>query len=336
MSIAMGLLATLFVGLRVWARTYTRIKHGLDDSIVISAMLFIYGFIVIAVYRGGSGKHLAANLMAEPRVFSRAVLYLSVGDILYATSIALLKASILVMYCRIFPLRSMKVGGYSLGVIVLMWWIAVCLLAIFQCRPVRKAWGMSTTEGTCIDKGIWFTSVAVPNIVTDVAILALPVRQVSLLRLSRARKMAVSGIFLLGGFVVIVSCLRLRCLLDLRGGEDGDFTRLVACVWWWSDVEISIGCVSACLPTLRPLARLLVGLFRRHTMSNRITDGLNNVETIGCARSRHPQDMTGNGVESCEHLGDEGAPTADLNLRQGHSNEVSTVALGNQDSHLQS
>jgi hypothetical protein len=39
MSIAMGLLATLFVGLRVWARTYTRIKHGLDDSIVISAMV---------------------------------------------------------------------------------------------------------------------------------------------------------------------------------------------------------------------------------------------------------------------------------------------------------
>ena len=38
-SIAMGLLAALFVALRVWARTYTRIKHGLDDWIVISAMV---------------------------------------------------------------------------------------------------------------------------------------------------------------------------------------------------------------------------------------------------------------------------------------------------------
>jgi hypothetical protein len=153
--------------------------------------------------------------------------YLSVGDLLYATSIALLKASILTMYCRIFPIRSMKIGGASLGVIVLIWWLLVCLISVFQCRPIQKAWGMSTVDGTCINKGIWFTGVAVPNIATDMAILALPVHQVLQLHLSMVRKLAIAGIFLLGGFVVIVSCLRLRCLLHLRGEENGDFTRML-------------------------------------------------------------------------------------------------------------
>jgi hypothetical protein len=125
--------------------------------------------------------------------------YLSVGDLLYATSIALLKASILTMYCRIFPIRSMKIGGASLGVIVLIWWLLVCLISVFQCRPIQKAWGMSTVDGTCINKGIWFTGVAVPNIATDVAILALPVHQVLQLHLSMVRKLAIAGIFLLGG-----------------------------------------------------------------------------------------------------------------------------------------
>lgn len=39
LGIAMGLLATLFVVLRLWARTYTQIRHGMDDWIVISALV---------------------------------------------------------------------------------------------------------------------------------------------------------------------------------------------------------------------------------------------------------------------------------------------------------
>ena len=40
---------------------------------------------------------------------------------------------------------------------------------------------------------------AIPNIITDVIILALPMGKVWHLQMSRGRRLAVSGMFLLGG-----------------------------------------------------------------------------------------------------------------------------------------
>lgn len=55
------------------------------------------------------------------------------------------------------------------------------------------------TEGTCIDTCSFLIGNAVPNIITDAAILSLPVYQVSKLNLKTLQKAAVTGIFLLGG-----------------------------------------------------------------------------------------------------------------------------------------
>jgi len=87
--------------------------------------------------------------------------------------------------------------GEGLGAIVLAWAIACVAGVIFSCNPVNGFWDRSIPS-TCIDSTKFFIGNAVPNMVTDTAILVLPVRMVWRLQMSKKRKVAVSGMFLLG------------------------------------------------------------------------------------------------------------------------------------------
>ena len=92
---------------------------------------------------------------------------------------------------------------------------------------------------------------AILEAVIEVIILVLPIRELHQLKLSRKRKVAVSSIFALGGFVVITGIVRMAVLyrpkqhaLDLTKGDI------------WFNVHLGTAIISACLPTFRPLLRL--------------------------------------------------------------------------------
>jgi hypothetical protein len=114
----------------------------------------------------------------------------------------MVKLSILAMYRQIFPTSFVMVGSYVLGGIVLTWWIAVTLIALLQCRPLPMLWDVFITDGTCMDRIQLFLGNAIPNIITDVLILGLPLSGVLRLQISLSKKLGISGIFLLGGAYV--------------------------------------------------------------------------------------------------------------------------------------
>lgn len=101
------------------------------------------------------------------------------------------------MYCRIFPLRGFKIGAWVLSTLTVLWSISFLFVCIFQCNPIPKAWDL-TIPGTCVDLRKVFIGNAVINIVTDFAILAMPVHQVWKVQMRLAQKIIISGIFLLG------------------------------------------------------------------------------------------------------------------------------------------
>ncbi len=93
----------------------------------------------------------------------------------------------------------MKISCYILGGVVTAWWVAVVIVTSLQCRPIRRLWTPSITEGVCINTCAFIIGNAVPNIITDAAILSLPVHEVRKLNLRTLQKAAVTGMFLLGG-----------------------------------------------------------------------------------------------------------------------------------------
>lgn len=55
-----------------------------------------------------------------------------------------------------------------------------------------------------------------PNIVTDAAILCMPIWEVWKLQLRTIQRLAVIGIFLLGAFVIVASIYRFTTILQLN------------------------------------------------------------------------------------------------------------------------
>jgi hypothetical protein len=139
----------------------------------------------------------------------------------YITLIALIKISILVMYYRVFRSASMKRGTLILGAITGVWWLSILLLATFQCAPVRAAFDRDAAkDGKCMAKQAYFLSNGIPNIVTDMMILCLPILEIRRLQLKSAQRLAIATVFLMGMFVVVASICRLVSVVQLFNGTN--------------------------------------------------------------------------------------------------------------------
>ena len=101
------------------------------------------------------------------------------------------------MYCRIFALHSFRIGAWILSTITVLWSLMFIFICVFQCTPIPRAWN-PTIPGKCLYLRGIFIGNAVPNIVTDVAILTMPLFRVRKLHMPFAQRITLSMIFLLG------------------------------------------------------------------------------------------------------------------------------------------
>lgn len=123
--------------------------------------------------------------------------FLVVAEILYVFNLVWTKLSILLMYYRIFRVPYFKKVAYIISAFIIAWVICITFLFIFICVPVEKLW-YPDLPGHCIDQvGTWIANAA-STILSDVAILVLPIPQVWKLQLRRPEKIGVTVAFCLG------------------------------------------------------------------------------------------------------------------------------------------
>lgn len=118
-------------------------------------------------------------------------------EIIYGFAIAFAKCSILLLYYRIFISSRFRVAIYVLAFIVISWGLSDVFVAIFQCSPVRFAWDKAI-QGSCINQLAFYRWISMPNIVTDIVMLSLPMPMVWKLHCSVAQRVGLSAIFLMG------------------------------------------------------------------------------------------------------------------------------------------
>ena len=73
----------------------------------------------------------------------------------------------------------------------------VILVCVFQCHPIAFVWNKSI-PGSCINSCLFLTIKSGLNVLTDFAILVMPLPAVLGLQLSHFQKVSLVGIFLLG------------------------------------------------------------------------------------------------------------------------------------------
>ncbi|KAJ6190021.1 hypothetical protein N7519_000042 [Penicillium mononematosum] len=285
-------LAVLFVILRFLARWKKSLKPGLDDYFIVAALVPFFTLVGLGLVLTNYGMGVHSETLPAENLITIAKL-LVVYECVYVTTIAVIKVSILLMYCRIFPTREIRMASMVLGGVSIAWGIAIILVSIFQCTPIARAWD-THIPGTCINLKASFIGNAVPNIVTDILILSLPVRVVRRLHASLTQRLSVIGTFLLGSLFVYPLLLHitgLRQWTDWTLSQSVVFTSIYrfttlfefdpADIAWtlgksctWCIVESSAGIISACMPTLRPLFVMISKEFSSQcgTQETRTTD----------------------------------------------------------------
>ena len=161
-----------------------------------------------------------------------------------------IKFSVLQLYRRIFFVsKAFNVAYWAIGGFVLGYSIAQTFAAIFQCVPIRVLWD-PTAEGHCIDASLAATLLAAFNVVTDVAILILPMPILWSMQMSVQQKLQITGMFLLGGFVCVASIYRCVVIHTLST-TDPTWQDVPTDVWTMAELGVAI--IAACLPTFKPL-----------------------------------------------------------------------------------
>jgi hypothetical protein len=197
--------------------------------------------------------------------------------ILYNPALMATKTSILIFYLRLArnTQNLLRIASYVTLVIVNVAGIVLTFLNAFQCSPPKAAY-TTVTSGKCISIVTLFLCSAPVNIATDLAILVLPIPVLTGMRLPRKQKTVLVLTFALGIFVTVVDVIRIYYLQQAvtqgfaaaRLGTGVDFSWNVSSAFLWSAVEVNVGIICACIPTLKPLiTRILPSLITERTRS---------------------------------------------------------------------
>ncbi|CCF35124.1 fucose permease [Colletotrichum higginsianum] len=216
-----------------------------------------------AVFAVTIATFVLATVMVAARLFCRRFIVRN-NPALMAT-----KTSVLIFYLRLSK-NTKKVLRFAswvtLGIVNLAGTV-LTLINIFQCRPVQAAWEIWPSNAQCIPLLTEFICSAPINIVTDLAILALPIPVLTGMRLPPRQKIILVLTFTLGIFVTIVDVVRIYYLQQAvtsvptgvstdpgsHFGGTPDFAWNSSLSFMWSAVEVNVGMACACIPTLKPL-----------------------------------------------------------------------------------
>lgn len=106
----------------------------------------------------------------------------------------------MLFYLRVFPKRTIRIIVYVLIALNVCYALSFSIVLIFQCNPVSGAWKSWDGQhpATCLNTNLAGWSAAAINIVLDIATLALPLHDVSQLRMGLRKKIQVMSMFAVG------------------------------------------------------------------------------------------------------------------------------------------
>ena len=220
-AIAFAVVETCLVALRYYARYIGQAPLGVDDILLPFALLFSYGQQGISigkeattvcadrssangrlamVKRGGVGHRVLWNCVHQPEVLETFAKLQISNNIVLAIAIALAKITILNLFLRIFVQKAYRYATFAVMAIQVASMLTVIIIGVTQCTPLAYIWEpQKHPNGHCIDKNTFWRWGNFPQILTDIAILVLPLPALWRLKLSRRDKLGVIVTVCTGG-----------------------------------------------------------------------------------------------------------------------------------------
>jgi hypothetical protein len=223
-------------------------------------------------------------------------------------------------YASLFTIAVINIAG-----------VVLTFLYIFQCRPVTAAF--SLTGGTCIDIVALYLSSMPINVLTDLAILLLPLPILTSLRMEFRQKVILVTTFIVGGFVTIVDVVRIVYLqvalkeeLAVNPGASitatsrpPNFIYQASFSLMWSAVEVSVGIMCCCVLVLKPLVmRVMPKLLHSPSLQRHRPSGTPD-SILNSDASKSPRPLDCNHLENVPALPRVPTPSRTPDLNQTES-----------------
>ena len=146
---------------------------------------------------GGVGRHAAA-FQSDPSVLVR-YFKLEVAFIyVYLFAVTVPKLAILSLYLRIFPEKLYRSACYAVSGVLMASLMAHIIVVSVMCIPLKAYWDPSIQGAHCINENAFFRYSTLPNIITDLCMLVLPLPVVWRMSLSTRDKFGLGLTFCTG------------------------------------------------------------------------------------------------------------------------------------------
>ncbi|KAH7094484.1 hypothetical protein FB567DRAFT_4739 [Paraphoma chrysanthemicola] len=261
LAIIFMILPLVFVCLRVWAKVLAK-RLAWDDFLTIAALAVSVTCCTLQLataYHGHLGQHQPLDANGQPIMDDPGLIFFEETkfalNMISIVGLGLVKSSILVMYKNIFAVRKFQLVVYAVLAFVVGWTVSFTISHLFTCYPItvfiEPYYGNS-----CVETVPMFLALLFTDVIADILILVLPIPMVLSIKMEIKKKLAVILMLTLGAAVCAVSITRVVATYSIAKEyikHPDDVIYYTAPVFFWTNIELSLAIVCACLPTLRPI-----------------------------------------------------------------------------------
>ncbi|KAF8471230.1 hypothetical protein BDZ91DRAFT_677701 [Kalaharituber pfeilii] len=238
--------ALLFMTLRLYVRSYLVRSLGLDDWMVVATWLMSLGFTIVSALQTKWGMGLRIEDFPEENTLPFGKLQYA-GAPFYILGILGFKLCLLISYIRIASDQNYKRVVMVLIVACTMFSLSFLFTQLFLCDPPSFQWDRVSQSGTCLDGPTVYYSMASLTIVFDVVVIVTPIPLLARSQLPNRKKVVLIALFAVGFFITICQLIRIVTIKNLKNYIDSSMLIM------WSMVELNLGIIIACVPTISPL-----------------------------------------------------------------------------------
>ncbi|KAI1329842.1 hypothetical protein F5Y16DRAFT_396950 [Xylariaceae sp. FL0255] len=248
-------LQLIIVAFRFYARSLTKAKYDFGDALILVALfcqLIQTGVGIGAEVQAGVGVHIEYLAEIDPEKITLFFKYLVFIAIWYVATIGLTKLAICKLYRTLFPGKFVYIILCITAFILIATPVATVIALLVACRPFSANWGSAEEQKThCFNKEALFVWASLPNIITDLVLLSIPLPIVWRLHTTAKLKVALSVTFVIGGLGLVASILRFISFHNTNSFTDATYNASELIIWTLAEPGIYL--ISASLLMLRPL-----------------------------------------------------------------------------------
>ncbi|KAH7131837.1 hypothetical protein B0J11DRAFT_428035 [Dendryphion nanum] len=254
LTIIFTALAFTSLCLRLYTRQRILRNLGADDIAIVIAQILSFGVTIATIVQlaiGGLGRHTEFASRDELLAGLKAM-YSNL--LIYNVAQLVTKISFLIQYRRLFPTAGIRAACLYGMVFLAVWGFIQLFITAFSCIPLEII--VPKWKNRCIPTFPVLNVNAVMNIVTDFMIFLIPCRPVVKLQMANKQKAHLLIVFCLGFFACVISIVRLHELHRTKNSSDPIWDS--GATSYWSVIELNVGILCACLPTIRPFIKKFV------------------------------------------------------------------------------